>query len=85
VLVTYAWGKRAAGPRAAFAGALMLCLFPRYAQMARMVSMNSLLTLWGVAAVAVRTGRTAWAAQARRLKLRRLALRRETAARGRRG
>jgi 4-amino-4-deoxy-L-arabinose transferase-like glycosyltransferase len=52
VLVTYAWGKRAVGARAAFAGALMLCLSPRWAQMARMVSMNSLLTLWVMAALA---------------------------------
>ncbi len=52
VLVTYAWGKRTVGPRAAFAGALMLSLSPRWAQLARMVSMNSLLTLWVVAALA---------------------------------
>jgi 4-amino-4-deoxy-L-arabinose transferase-like glycosyltransferase len=52
VLVTYAWGKRTVGVRAAFAGALILCLSPRWAQMARMVSMNSLLTLWVVAALA---------------------------------
>jgi 4-amino-4-deoxy-L-arabinose transferase-like glycosyltransferase len=52
VLVTYAWGKRAVTARAAFTGALMLCLSPRWAQMARMVSMNSLLTLWVVAALA---------------------------------
>ena len=52
VLVAYAWGKRTVGPRAAFAGALMLALSPRWAQLARMVSMNSLLTLWVVAALA---------------------------------
>jgi 4-amino-4-deoxy-L-arabinose transferase-like glycosyltransferase len=52
VLVTYAWGKRLAGPRAAFAGALMLCLSPRFAQMARMLTMNGLLTLWVIAALA---------------------------------
>jgi 4-amino-4-deoxy-L-arabinose transferase-like glycosyltransferase len=52
VLVTYAWGKRAAGPRAAFAGALMLCLWPRFALMARMLTTNGLLTLWVIAAVA---------------------------------
>ena len=38
VLATYAWGKRAVGARAAFAGALMLCLSPRFAQMARMLT-----------------------------------------------
>ncbi len=52
VLVTYAWGKRTIGPRAALAGALMLCLSPRFAQMARMVTMNALLTLWVIAALA---------------------------------
>jgi dolichol-phosphate mannosyltransferase len=52
VLVTYAWGKRTVGPWAAFAGALMLCLSPRWAQLARMVSVNSLLTLWVIAALA---------------------------------
>jgi 4-amino-4-deoxy-L-arabinose transferase-like glycosyltransferase len=52
VLVTYWWGKRAAGAWAALAGALMLCLSPRWAQLAPMVSMNSLLTLWVVAALA---------------------------------
>jgi len=52
VLATYLWGKATVGPRAALAGALMLCLAPRYAQMARMVTMNALLTLWVVAALA---------------------------------
>jgi 4-amino-4-deoxy-L-arabinose transferase-like glycosyltransferase len=52
VLVTYAWGKRTVGPRAAFAGALMLCISPRFAQMARMLTMNGLLTLWVIAALA---------------------------------
>jgi hypothetical protein len=52
VLVVYGWGKRTVGPRAAFAGALMLCLSPRFAQMARMLTTNGLLTLWVVAALA---------------------------------
>jgi 4-amino-4-deoxy-L-arabinose transferase-like glycosyltransferase len=52
VLVAYLWGKRLAGPRAAFAGALMLCLSPRFAQMARMLTMNGLLTLWVLVALA---------------------------------
>jgi 4-amino-4-deoxy-L-arabinose transferase-like glycosyltransferase len=52
VLVAYVWGKHTIGPRAAFAGALMLSLSPRYAQMARMLTTNSLLTLWVVAALA---------------------------------
>jgi 4-amino-4-deoxy-L-arabinose transferase-like glycosyltransferase len=52
VLVSYWWGKRTVGPRAAFAGAAMLCLSPRFAQMARMLTMNGLLTLWVVAGLA---------------------------------
>jgi dolichol-phosphate mannosyltransferase len=52
VLVTYLWGKRTVGPRAAFAGALTLCLWPRFAQMARMLTMNSLLTLWVLVSLA---------------------------------
>ncbi len=52
VLVTYGWGKRTAGPRAAFAGALMLCLSPRFAQMGRMLTTNGLLSLWVIAALA---------------------------------
>jgi 4-amino-4-deoxy-L-arabinose transferase-like glycosyltransferase len=52
VLVAYAWGKHTVGPRAAFVGALTLCLWPRFAQMARMLTMNSLLTLWVIAALA---------------------------------
>jgi dolichol-phosphate mannosyltransferase len=51
VLVTYAWGKKTVGPQAAFAGALVLCLSPRWAQLARMVSTNSLLALWVVASL----------------------------------
>jgi 4-amino-4-deoxy-L-arabinose transferase-like glycosyltransferase len=46
VLAAYGWAKRAAGARAAFTGALMLLLSPRFAQMARMVTTNGLLTLW---------------------------------------
>jgi 4-amino-4-deoxy-L-arabinose transferase-like glycosyltransferase len=52
IVVTYLWGKRTLGPRAAFAGALMLCLSPRWTQFARMVSMNSLLTLCVISALA---------------------------------
>jgi dolichol-phosphate mannosyltransferase len=52
VLVTYLWGKRLTGPRAAFAGAMMLALSPRWAQMARMLTTNGLLTLWVILALA---------------------------------
>lgn len=51
VLAAYGWARRMAGPRAALVGALMLCLSPRFAQMARMVTTNSLLTLWVVLAL----------------------------------
>src|SRR5947209_3898762 len=43
---------RTVGARAAFAGALMLCLSPRFAQLARMLTTNSLLTLCVLAALA---------------------------------
>ncbi len=46
VLLCYAWGKRTAGPRAAFAAAVMLALAPRFTQMSRMLTTNALLTLW---------------------------------------
>jgi 4-amino-4-deoxy-L-arabinose transferase-like glycosyltransferase len=59
VLLTYAWGKRAVGFRAGFAGALMLCLSPRFAQFARMVTTNALLTLCIVAALAAAHGAVA--------------------------
>ncbi len=52
VLIAYRWARWAAGPRAAFAGALMLCLSPRFAQIARMLTTNVLLTLWVTAALA---------------------------------
>jgi dolichol-phosphate mannosyltransferase len=52
IVVTYAWGKCTIGARGAFAAAMMLCLSPRFAQMARMVTMNGLLTLWVSAALA---------------------------------
>lgn len=52
VLATYAWGKRALGPRAAFAGAAMLAMAPRFAQLGRMLTMNGLLALWIVIALA---------------------------------
>jgi 4-amino-4-deoxy-L-arabinose transferase-like glycosyltransferase len=52
VLVAYGWGKRTVGPRAAFAGALTLCLWPRFVQMAGMLTTNGLLALWVCAALA---------------------------------
>jgi 4-amino-4-deoxy-L-arabinose transferase-like glycosyltransferase len=52
VLVTYFWGKRVAGPRAALLGALMLCLSPRFVYLSRLVTMNGLLCLCVTAALA---------------------------------
>jgi hypothetical protein len=65
VLVTYFWGRRVAGGRAAFAAALMLSLSGRYVYLGRLLTMNSLLCLWVVAAlatahVAVRGPRLRW-------------------------
>jgi dolichol-phosphate mannosyltransferase len=50
--VTYWWGRRTAGPRAAFAGALILCLSGRFIQLERMLTMDGLLCLWIVTALA---------------------------------
>lgn len=52
VLVTYGWGKRIVGARAAFAGALMLCLSARFVYWGRMLTMDTLLCLWVTAALA---------------------------------
>src|SRR5262249_35639908 len=52
VLVTYFWGTRAVGARAGFAAALMLCLSARFVYLGRLLTMNSLLGLWVVAALA---------------------------------
>ncbi len=67
VLLTYWWGRRTVGERAAFAGALMLCLSARFVYLERMLTMDGLLCLWVVAAlaaahVAVATGclRRSW-------------------------
>jgi dolichol-phosphate mannosyltransferase len=66
VVVAYFWGRRAVGTRAAFAGALMLCLSARFVYLGRMLTMDSLLGLWVVAA---------WAAAHRALDGDRLAWR----------
>jgi 4-amino-4-deoxy-L-arabinose transferase-like glycosyltransferase len=52
VLVTYWWGKHTAGARAGFVGAAVLCLSPRFVYLSRLLTMNSLLALWVVAALA---------------------------------
>jgi dolichol-phosphate mannosyltransferase len=52
VLLTYWWGRRTVGDRAAFCGALMLCLSARFVYLERMLTMDCLLCLWVVAALA---------------------------------
>jgi dolichol-phosphate mannosyltransferase len=51
VLVTYLWGRRTIGSRAAFAGAVVLCLSARFVYFGRMLTMDSLLCLWVIAAL----------------------------------
>jgi 4-amino-4-deoxy-L-arabinose transferase-like glycosyltransferase len=68
VLVSFYWCGRAAGWRAAFIGAGMLCLSARFVYLGRMLTMDSLLALWVVAAWALahaarqspRLGRGCW-------------------------
>jgi len=52
VLVTYFWGRRTVGRRAALAGAAILCLSARFIYYGRMVTMDPLLTLWVTSALA---------------------------------
>src|SRR5262245_3367618 len=52
VLVTYLWGRRAVGERAALCGALVLCLSAGFVYRQRMLNMDSLLCLWVTAALA---------------------------------
>jgi dolichol-phosphate mannosyltransferase len=46
VLLTYWWGRRGVGSLAAFLGAMILCLSPRFVYMSRMVTMDGLLALF---------------------------------------
>src|SRR5258707_949660 len=52
VLVIYWWGRRTVGPRAALAGAFILCLSARFVYLGRMLTMDSLLGLCVVTALA---------------------------------
>jgi dolichol-phosphate mannosyltransferase len=52
VLVTYFWGCRTVGRRAALAGAAILCLSARFLYYSRMVTMDPVLTFWVVSALA---------------------------------
>jgi 4-amino-4-deoxy-L-arabinose transferase-like glycosyltransferase len=45
VLLLYAWGRRALGPRAGLLGALILCLSPRFVYLARNLGLDGLLCL----------------------------------------
>jgi 4-amino-4-deoxy-L-arabinose transferase-like glycosyltransferase len=59
ILVAHGWARRWLTPGAAFLGAVILCLAPRFVQLDRMVTMDSLLCLWVVTALA--TGQVALA------------------------
>jgi dolichol-phosphate mannosyltransferase len=52
VLVTYLWGRRTVGDRAALAGAFLLCLSARFLYLGRMLTPDGLLCLWVVSALA---------------------------------
>jgi 4-amino-4-deoxy-L-arabinose transferase-like glycosyltransferase len=52
VLVTYFWGSCVAGGRAGFAAAMILTLSARFVYLGRLLTMNSLLCLWVVTALA---------------------------------
>lgn len=52
VIATYLWGQTSVTPRAALAGAFMLCLCPRFVYLGRMLTMNGLLGLFVVLALA---------------------------------
>jgi dolichol-phosphate mannosyltransferase len=52
VLLTWWWGKRVAGAWPGFLGAVILCLSARYVYLGRMLTTDSLLCLWVVAALA---------------------------------
>ncbi len=52
VLVTGWWGRRLAGPAAGILGAVTLCLSPRFVYLGRMLTMDGLLCLWVVTALA---------------------------------
>jgi 4-amino-4-deoxy-L-arabinose transferase-like glycosyltransferase len=65
VLVTFWWGQRALGLRAGLAGALILCLSPRFIHQARLITMDGLLCLWVVTGLALgqaalQSGRLVW-------------------------
>jgi len=52
VLITYFWGRQVVGTQAAFLGGGILCLSGRYVYLGRLLTMNSLLCLCVIAALA---------------------------------
>jgi dolichol-phosphate mannosyltransferase len=52
VLLTFLWGRRAAGARAGLCGALALCLSAQFVYRQRMLTMDGLLCLWVVLGLA---------------------------------
>jgi 4-amino-4-deoxy-L-arabinose transferase-like glycosyltransferase len=52
VLLTYLWGRRTVGPRAAFAAAAILCLSARFVYLGRLLTPDTLLCLCVAAATA---------------------------------
>jgi 4-amino-4-deoxy-L-arabinose transferase-like glycosyltransferase len=65
VLVVFWWGNRTLGLRAGLAGALIVCLSPRFVHQARMVLMDGPLCFWVTASLALgqqalQSGRLAW-------------------------
>jgi 4-amino-4-deoxy-L-arabinose transferase-like glycosyltransferase len=53
ILVTFWWGSRTFGFRAGLAGALILCLSPRFVHQARMITMDGLLCFWVISGLAL--------------------------------
>jgi 4-amino-4-deoxy-L-arabinose transferase-like glycosyltransferase len=52
VLVTWWWGRWSLGPRGGLAAGFILCLSARFVYLGRLLTMDSLLCLWVVAALA---------------------------------
>jgi len=52
MVVTYLWGRRVLGPRGGFLAGMILCLSVRYVYLGRMLTMDTLLCLFVVAALA---------------------------------
>jgi dolichol-phosphate mannosyltransferase len=65
VLVAFCWGHGVLGKRAAFIGSLILCLSARFIYLGRMLTLDSLLCLWVISALAaahvsLRSERLSW-------------------------